>query len=168
MTNAVDLHFAETYRELRKLARLRLRAGRRDTLIDTTALVHESYLRLAAGGHPELKDRAHFLSYAGRAMRSVIVDLVRRRQAARHGGAALRVTFDPQIAGAMAGADEILRVHEALLDLAKLDPRMVQIVEMRYFAGMTETEVAGALSVAERTVRREWEKARLWLSQALS
>lgn len=165
----VDTHYELAYRELRSIARLRLRGGRRDTLIDTTALVHESYLRLAETGHLDLRDRVHFLGYAGQAMRSVIVDLVRRRQACRHGSAAPRVEIDPEIVcGTPPAEKEILRVHDALQDLAKVDPRMVRIVEMRYFAGMTEAEIAEALSITDRTVRREWEKARLWLAQALA
>lgn len=166
---AVDALYAETYRDLRRLAHVRLRASRRDTLLDTTVLVHESYLRLAAAGQLQLKDRAHFLRYAGRAMRSVIVDLVRKRQAACRGGSAAHVTLNTAIADSTMACDrEILRVHQALRDLSKVDPRMVQIVEMRYFAGMTEDEIAETLGIADRTVRREWEKARLWLSDALS
>lgn len=166
---AVDALFTDTYRELRKLARERLRGGRRDTLLNTTALVHESYLRLAGAGQLELKDRVHFIAYAGRAMRSVIVDFVRKRRSGRRGGDAGRVTLSTQIAGEIVTSeDEILRVHEALEELARFDPRMVQVVEMRYFAGMTEAETAAALSVTDRTVRREWEKARLWLAEALS
>ena len=167
--HTIDAHFEETYRELRKMARLRLRAGRPDTLIDTTALVHESYLRLAASGQLQLENRAHFLGYAGQAMRSVIVDLVRKRQSCRHGAAASRVSLNLEVIDVTPrGEDEILRVHEALQDLARLDLRMVRIVEMRYFAGMTEAEIAEALSITDRTVRREWEKARLWLAQILT
>lgn len=166
---AVDRLFAESYRDLRKLAHSRLGPGCRGALLGTTALVHESYLRLAAAGRLDLKDRAHLLFYAGRAMRSVIVDLARKRQAARHGGGAVCITLDPEVSTPAAGGDrEILRVHLALRDMERADPRLARIVEMKYFAGMTDAEIAEALSVGERTVRREWEKARLWLSQALS
>ena len=166
---ARDELFAETYRELRSLARSRLRGGPRDALLDTTSLVHESYLRLIACERLEVRDRVHFLNYAGSAMRSVIVDCVRKWRAARHGGESFRTTLSSQVGESLqANEDEILRVHEALEDLAKFDARMVQVVEMRYFAGMSETEIADALSISDRTVRREWEKARLWLAQALS
>jgi len=165
----VDTLFAETYRELRRVARARLCSDRRDTLLNTTALVHESYLRLAATGLLRVNDRSHFLCYAARAMRSVIVDLVRKRQTTRHAGAAERVTLTPEIADRNSShEEEILRLHDALQDLAKLDSRMVQIVEMRYFAGMSEAEIAKALSITDRTVRREWQKARLWLWQELA
>jgi RNA polymerase sigma factor (TIGR02999 family) len=163
-----DAFFAEAYRELRKLARIHLRAGGRTPVLNTTTLIHESYLRLAGAGRLELKDRAHFMCYAARAMRSVIVDVVRKRQASRHGGRVAHVTLDTELANGVSIAEnEILGIHDALDELGKLDARMARIVEMRYFAGMTEAEIAGALELTERTVRREWEKARLWLSAAL-
>lgn len=147
---------------------VRLRGGGRGTLLNTTALVHESYLRLMANGNLQLNDRAHFLCYAAQSMRSIIVDVVRKRQSERHGGLAARVALDSKIADGIGGGEsEILRVHETLNELGKLDARMAQIVEMRYFAGMTEAEIAEALSVTDRTVRCEWEKARLWLAAAL-
>ena len=165
---AFDALFAEVYDELRRLARIRLRARGRTPVLSTTTLVHESYLRLAGNGSLQLNDRAHFLSYAARAMRSVIIDLVRKRQASRHGGGAAHVTLDTRLANNVLVAErELLGVHDALDALATLDPRMVRIVEMRYFAGMTEVEIAAALGLTDRTVRREWEKARLWLASAL-
>jgi RNA polymerase sigma factor (TIGR02999 family) len=138
-------------------------------MLDTTALVHESYLRLAEGQRLQLNDRLHFLRYAGRAMRSVIVDFARRRQADRRGGGALHVSASPEIPDlAASGEEQIMRVDEALDQLARLDQRLAQVVEMRYFAGMTESEIARALGITERTVRRDWEKARLLLAQALT
>lgn len=168
-SQAADALFTATYQELRKLARVRLRSGGRDAVLDTTALVHESYLKLAEGRQVQLEDRLHFLRYAGRAMRSVIVDFARGRQADRRGGGAVHVPVTaetPDIASA--GEEQIVRVDEALEELAKLDQRLAQVVEMRYFAGMTEAEIAQSLGVAERTVRRDWEKARLLLAQALT
>jgi RNA polymerase sigma factor (TIGR02999 family) len=165
---AVDALFAEAYRELRKLARIRLRAGGRATPLNTTTLVHESYLRLAGAEGLQINDRAHFMGYAARAMRSVIVDLARKRQSARHGGQAAPLALDTELASNISvNETEILGIHEALDELERLDPRMARIVEMRYFAGMTETEIGEALALTDRTVRREWEKARLWLSVAL-
>jgi len=165
---AADALFAATYRELRRLARARLRSRGRDALLDTTSLVHESYLRLAAARNVEIKDRVHFMRYAGRVMRSVIVDLARRQVAGRRGGGAAHVPLTLLDAdGGVAGARQILGVHEALQDMARLDPRMTQVVEMRYFGGLSEPEIAEALEVTERTVRRDWQKARLWLAQAL-
>jgi len=165
---AADQLFAVTYRELRRLARARLRAGGRSTLLDTTSLVNESYLRFAMTRRVRLEDRVHFMRYAGRVMRSVIVDFARRRGARRRGGDTLHVHVTLRSCdGLGAGEKEVLRVHEALEGLAKLDARMAQVVEMRYFGGMSETEIAEALEVTDRTVRRDWEKARLWLAEAL-
>ncbi len=166
---ALRLVFDAAYNDLRGLARARLSKGARYPLLDTTSLVHESYLRFASAGQLRVEDRQHFLRYAGHVMRSVIVDFVRQRLTERRGGGAVHVTLNSQIGASIgAGEGEILRVHEALEELAQHDARMVQVVEMRYFAGMTETEIAAALGVTERTVRRDWEKARLLLAQALS
>jgi RNA polymerase sigma factor (TIGR02999 family) len=164
---AADALFAATYRALQRLARVRLRAGGR-ALLDTTSLVHESYLRLAAGRHVGIQDRVHFMRYAGRVMRSVIVDLVRRHVSSRRGGGAAHVPLTLRAPdGGATGARQILAVHEALDDMARLDPRMSQVVEMRYFGGLSEPEIAEVLDVTERTVRRDWQKARLWLAEAL-
>jgi RNA polymerase sigma factor (TIGR02999 family) len=166
--DAADALFAATYADLRKLARTRLRAGGRNTFLDTTSLVHESYLRFARAGQLQLQDRLHFMRWAGRVMRSVIVDFVRHRKAGRRGAGIDHVTLTTQIgAAAPGGADEILRVHEALEEMASFNARMAQVVEMRYFGGMTEPEIAEALGITDRTVRRDWEKARLLLREAL-
>ena len=160
--------FDATYDDLRALARMRLRVQRGGALLDTTALVHESFLRFANAGRLRIQDRQHFMRFASKVMRAVVVDHVRECVAARRGGGAVHVTLTTQIGHAAAdGATEILRVHEALEELAALDERMSQVVEMRYFAGMTETEIAEALEVTERTVRRYWEKARLLLLDSL-
>jgi len=165
---ALDALFATAYRELRTLARARLRTGGRNTLLDTTALVHESYLRLSKASDVQFPDRARFLGYAGQVMRSIIVDFARQRLTDRRGGDAAHLTFTVQLAdGAVAGEAEILRVHEALDELAKVDERMAKVVEMRYFGGLTEIEIAEALGVTDRTVRRDWEHARLFLAEAL-
>jgi len=165
---AADSLFGATYADLHKLARTRLRAGGRNTFLDTSSLVHESYLRFAGAGRLAIEDRVHFMRWAGRVMRSVIVDFARKRQADRRGGGAARLTLTTAIASEIrSGEMEILRVHEALESIATLDPRMAQVVEMRYFAGMTEPEIAEALGVTDRTVRRDWEKARLLLREAL-
>jgi|SRR5215831_8342408 len=160
--------FDATYDDLRALARARLRTQRSGGLLNTTALVHESFMRFAHAGQLKIQDRQHFMRFAGKVMRSVIVDHVRECVAARRGGGAVHVTLTTQLGPpASDGAMEILRVHDALEELAALDERMSQVVEMRYFAGMTETEIAAALGVTERTVRRYWEKARLLLLEAL-
>lgn len=160
--------FDLAYEDLRVLARMRLRRTDRGLMLDTTSLVHESFLRFANAGAIELADRQHFLRYAAAVMRSVIVDLARQASANRRGGDVAHVTLDTHIGAEMpSGANEILGIHEALEELGRCDARLVQVVEMRYFAGMTEAEIAEALGLAERTVRRDWEKARVILAQAL-
>jgi RNA polymerase sigma factor (TIGR02999 family) len=161
--------FNQLYGELQKLARIRLARGGRNTLLDTCALVNETYIRLAQAGGFEPEDRGRYLAYASQAMRSVIVDFVRARRAARRGGGAAHITLNTEITEKVSsGAEEILRVHEALDELAGIDERVVTVVEMRYFAGLTEQEVAEALGLSDRTVRRVWEKARLMLAAALA
>jgi len=156
------------YTELRRLARARLARGGRYTLLDTTALVHESFLRLQRAGDFPLNDSEHFLAYATKTMRSVVVDYARRRKAERHGGAASHTTLNTGRSEELAASDdEVLEVHEALEVLAEVDPRLVQVVEMRYFGGLNDVEVGRALGVTDRTVRRDWERARLLLAGLL-
>ena len=166
---ALKVVFDATYDELRTLARARLRRSARSTLLDTTSLVHEAYLRFADSGRLNIGDRAHFLRYASHVMRSVIVDFVRERRAERRGGDAPHITLNSELRDGASAADEdeILGVHEALEELARVDARLVQVVEMRYFAGMTEAEIGTALGINDRTVRRDWQKARLLLADAL-
>ena len=165
---AIDAIFALTYRELRQMAHQRLHRSNRVTSLDTTALVHECYLRLVRLGQLQTRDRAHFLGYAARVTRSIVVDFVRRRLAKRRGGDELRVTLGTDIRDSTAVSEEqIMQVDEALQELASLDPRLVQVVEMRYFAGFTVEQIAESRGVTTRTVRRDWEKARLLLYAAL-
>lgn len=166
--HAADQVVTLMYTELRHLARGRLRRAGDLTLLDTTSLVHESWLRLARGTGMDFADRRCFLAYAAQVMRSIIVDLLRSRQAERHGGGASHVTLDTQVADSVARhEDEVLYVHEALDELAASEPRLAQVVQMRYFGGLTEAEIADCLGVTERTVQRDWRKARLYLSLAL-
>ena len=166
--SAVDAYFPMFHAELRRLARARLAAGGRHTYLNTNALINESFLRIQAASGTEFKSAEHFLAYAATTMRSVIVDFVRRRNADWRGGGAQHVTLDTE-AGEVLGAsnEEILEVHDALQKLAQVEPRLVQIVEMRYFAGLTDEETARALNLSVRTVGRDWEKARLLLAGML-
>jgi RNA polymerase sigma factor (TIGR02999 family) len=165
---AQDALFSAAYSELRKLARSRLHDGGRNTCLDTTALVHESYLRFIQHGQLRNEDRRAFFSYASRVMRSVIIDSVRERQAQCRGGDLDRLTLNTQLAeGLPSGEDELLRVNEAIDALAQKEPRLAKVVEMRYFGGYTEQEIAQALDLTERTVRRDWDKARLMLMAML-
>jgi RNA polymerase sigma factor (TIGR02999 family) len=161
---ARDALFAAAYPELRRLAHSRLRDGGRNTLLETTALVHESYLRFLNSGRLRMEDRKAFFGYASKVMRSVIIDAVRERQAERRGGALADLTLDTQHAAQLpAGEAEILHVHEVLQALEQVEPRLAAVVEMRYFGGYTDAEIAESLELTARTVRRDWDKARLLL-----
>ena len=167
-TAARDSLFALLYEDLSKLARARLRRTEPITLLNTTALVHESYLRFLNARRLEFSDRGRFFGYAASVMRSVVVDEVRKRRAERRGGSAEHVELDTDVAdSAQQDDDQIIRVHDALDELSALDPRLAHVVEMRYFAGLTEQEIAEALGITERTVRRDWDKARTLLFSAL-
>jgi RNA polymerase sigma factor (TIGR02999 family) len=156
------------YDELRRLSRARLAGSGHHTFLNTTALVHECFLRLEKAGRLELKERDHFLAYAATTMRSIVIDYLRRRHAKRRGGDAVRITLDVGPAAELGASDEeILQVHEALEKLAKVDERLVRVVEMRYFLGLTDAEVAAALGLTDRAVRHNWEKARLLLAEML-
>ncbi len=157
--------FSLLYPDLRKLAHSRLRRSKSCTLLDTTGLVHEAYLRLHRAGYVRIGDRSHFLAYAAKVIRSVVVDFVRRRGGAQRDDSDPSALPDPSTLPE--GEREILRVNEALQELGAVSDRLARVVEMRYFAGMTEVEIAEALSLTERTVRRDWEKARMFLSAAL-
>jgi RNA polymerase sigma factor (TIGR02999 family) len=160
--------FEATYQELRRLARSRLRDGGRNTVLETTSLVHEAYLRFLRAGEVQFDDRRAFFAYAARVMRSVIVDSVRERVAERRGGGAPELTLSTELVDNLDGGEQaILKVDEALEVLAKANERLAQVVEMRYYGGYGEREIAETLGVTERTVQRDWEKARLILSEAL-
>ena len=136
------------------------------TLLDTTSLVNESYLRFQKSGAVALQDRSQFIAYAAHVMRSVVVDVIRKRRSERRGGAP-HVELDEEQVAPDPRENEILRVHESLEELGAIDARLVQLVEMRFFAGMTENEIAEALGLGLRTVARDWEKARLFLHASL-
>jgi RNA polymerase sigma factor (TIGR02999 family) len=166
--SALDRVLATLYRELHGMARRQLGGQPQGHTLDTTALVHEAYLKLAGRAEAEFEDRAHFFAYAASAMRSVVVDYARQRMAVKRGGDLHRVTDLPEDAGGGMRLDEdMLGLDVALNKLHDLDPRLAQVVEMRYFAGLSETEIAGLLKRSERSVRRDWQKARMFLLAAL-
>jgi RNA polymerase sigma factor (TIGR02999 family) len=161
---ARDALFEAAYQELRRLAHFRLHGGGRDTVLDTTALVHESYLRLVQTGELEFEDRRAFFGYASQVMRSVIVDSARARLAERRGGDLQKLTLSTDLAQGLAQDDEgIVQVHEALQELERADARAAQMVEMRYFGGYSDKEIAETLDITERTVQRDWEKGKMLL-----
>jgi RNA polymerase sigma factor (TIGR02999 family) len=167
---ALDQVFAVLYPELRKIARARLRAQGSVAHLDTTALVHESFLRLVDAAELVLNDRKHFFTYAAKTMRNIIIDFAREQLAERRGGGHAPLQLDTVLANEVAnlqGDASLIRINDALLALEAVDPELAQVVEMRYFAGYSEVEVAGLLGSSERTVRRQWEKARAFLLATL-
>ena len=160
---ALDRLLPVVYSDLRAVAEREMRRESPGHTLQPTALVHEAYLRLG-GAAGSAADRTHFLAIAARAMRQVLVDHARRRGAAKRGGGAPPVTLTDGIGGGPCDAEEILALDRAL---EALDPRQRQVVECRFFAGMEESEIASALGLSERTVRRDWAKARAWLYREL-
>jgi len=164
---ALDKLMPVLYEELRRLAKRHMLRQSPGHTLQTTDLVNQAYLRLVHVQGAQWKDRLHFLSVASRAMRSVLVDHARRRRYAKRGGARVRVSLeDAAIVSEQPGA-EVIAVHEALNRLALLDQRKSQIVELRYFGGLTIEETAEVLGISRETVNREWNKARAWLYDAL-
>ena len=163
---AFDQLLPLVYHELRRAARRELSARPSDTL-STTALVHELYLKFSRAQRADWRNRSHFLSVAAVAMRHILVDRARRRTADKRGGPQRQVTLEDNLIGTDTQAESLLELHEALDQLALIDERLARVVECRFFGGMTEQETAEALGVTERTIRRDWIKARGLLYQAL-
>jgi RNA polymerase sigma factor (TIGR02999 family) len=167
---ALDQVFESLYPDLRRVARSRLHQQGRADAMNTTTLVHESFMRLVNAHGLRLEDRHHFFAYAAKTMRNVIIDAARAHQAERRGGGAEHVTLgaeEAQQATDSGAGDELLRVNDALQALDSIDPELAEVVEMRYFGGYSEAEIADCQGVTERTVRRRWDKARAWLYAAL-
>jgi RNA polymerase sigma factor (TIGR02999 family) len=159
----LDQAFAAFYPELKKIAHARLRGSGLNGSIQTTALVHDSYVKLASSPGIEVGDRLQFFAYSSRVLRSIVVDLVREQRALRRGGDADIVTLDTAAGEGMPPSVDVETVDDALRDLEKLDATLARLVEMRFFGGMTEDEIAEALGVSVRTVSRDWKKARALL-----
>ncbi len=168
--DAADRAYSVLYPELLKIARARLRVHRANTLLDTQALVHESFMRFVAADKLGIDDRKHFFAYAAKTMRNIVVDFARRRRAERRGGDAERVTLNTDFIHRLAqGAADasVLDVDSALRELDSLEPELAEVVEMRYFGGYSDPEIAAALGITDRTVRRRWMKARAFILASL-
>ncbi len=155
------------YEELRRLAHHQMAGQRSDHTLQTTALVNEAYLRLADQTNPNWQDRAHFFAVAARAMRQIVVDYARSYQSQKRGGGALKIELDEAALVSPGEAKEIVELHEALEELATLDSRKAEVVELKYFGGLNYDEIAEVLKVSKITVRRDWEFARAWLHREL-
>lgn len=165
-SNAIDRLVDALYPDLRRIARAQLRRLRPGRTLDTTSLVHEAYVKMV--GADDFVDRAHFLAASARAMRHILVNAARRKLTEKHGGGHPPESLEGrELGGQRAQYEEILDVGEALEELRKIDERLCRVVECRFYAGMTEEETAVALAVSDRTVRRDWLRARAWLKQEL-
>lgn len=155
------------YDELRRIAHHYMAGARPDHTLQTTALVNEAYLRLADQTHPNWQDRAHFFAVAARAMRQILVNYAMSCNAQKRGGGARKIELDEAALVADAQSKEVVELNEALDRLGALDPRKAQVVELRYFGGMNQAEIAEALGISTVTVRREWRFAKAWLHNEL-
>lgn len=155
------------YPELLAIARRELRRLHDAATLDTRGVLHEAFLRLVSQDKASWDDRAQFLAAASGTMRRVVIDHVRHRHAAKRGGGRTPVTLDDELAGSGPSDETLVALDDALTELARFSPRLALVVECRYFGGMTEVETADALHVTERTIRRDWTKARGWLQCVL-
>ena len=165
---AADQLFEVVYGELRRLAAGLMRGERADHTLQSTALVHEAYLRLVDDSRVHWQNRAHFFGTAARAMRQILVDFARKRAADKRGGGWQKVTFDDALGLEDASAAELLDLEEALRRLAEHDERMARIVELRVFGGLTAKEVAHVVGLSRQTVQDDWRVAKMWLRHQLA
>ncbi len=165
---ALDALVPLVYDELRRLAHHYLRQERSDHILQSTALVHEAYLRLAGQHPPEWQNRAHFFGIAARIMRQILVEHARGRDAAKRGGQACRLTLDAAIALPTQLDVDVVELDKALTGLAELDPQQSRIVELRFFGGLTIEDTSEVLGISPATVKRDWVTARAWLFRAMT
>lgn len=156
------------YDELKRQARYLMSRERADHTLQPTALVHEAYLKLGSGAGIIWQNRAHFYGFASHVMRQILVDHARHHAAAKRGSNPVRVSTDDIDLPSYERADSIVAIDEVLDRLALIDERQARIVEMRFFAGMTNAEIGETLDISERTVSREWQTAKIWLYRELN
>lgn len=165
---AIDRVVPLVYKELREIAHRHLSQRRDGATLDTSALVNEAYLKLVDQSHVQLNDRVHFLSVAAVAMRHILTDRAKARRSIKRGGDQCRVTLDESTISVDDAPDALLQITDALDRVAMIDPRLARIVEYRFFGGLTNEEIATALGITERTVERDWIKARMLLREMLA
>ena len=162
--NSLDQLFSLVYQELHGLAQ-QVRIGRKSDTVNTTALVHEVYIKLL--GHGNWENRLHFMRTAAKAMRQILIGQARQKVAQKRGGDKLNITFEEAFYDQPVNAENVLALNEAIDQLQQLDPRMAQVVECRYFAGLSIEETAEALEISSRTVKRDWRTAKAFLADAM-
>jgi len=165
---SIDRLVPYVYDELRQIAHRQLMRVRSGQTYCTTELVHEAYLRLVDQTRASWQDRLHFLAASARAMRHILIDYARRSGRIKRGGGQIRITLDESMISGGDRAQVFIALDKALNQLAMLSPRLAQVVELRFFGGMNEGEMAELLGMSERTVRRDWRKAKAWLADALA
>lgn len=165
---ALDELMPLVHRELKRIARNFMRRQHAGHTLQTTALVNEAFVRLVDSDKVNWQDRSHFFAISARLMRRVLVDAARRKNSAKRGGERVQVTLEEDARSAQADQVDVVEIDEALERLAKLNQRQCQIVELRYFGGLTEDEIAETLNISARTVRRDWNLARAWLYRELN
>jgi RNA polymerase sigma factor (TIGR02999 family) len=165
--SALDELYPLVYDELHRLARRYMSRERKDHTLQTTALINEAYVRLVDQKNVHWANRSHFFAISAQIMRRILIDHARRHAYAKRGGGAQQVSLDEAAAVTRGIGSEMIRLDEALKTLAEMDPRRSQVVELRYFGGLNNEEIAGVLHVSENTVTRDWNMARAWLYQQL-
>jgi RNA polymerase sigma factor (TIGR02999 family) len=158
--------FADLYRELHRLAARQLRRNAGSTLGATT-LLHEAYMDMSSRAR-DFPDRAHFFAYAARAMRGLVIDYARQRRAQKRGGQYHLTAIDTQVAEAVPATEDMEAISDALEELERIDPPLAELVDLKFFCGFTFTEIAQQRGVSERTVQRDWQKARMFLHHVLA
>jgi RNA polymerase sigma-70 factor (ECF subfamily) len=165
---ALNKLYPLVYDELHRMANHYMKRERQDHTLQTTALIHEAYVRLVDQKNVHWANRAHFFAISAQIMRRILIDHARRHAYGKHGGGAQKVSLDETAIVASNPASDMLLLDEALNRLAEMDPRRGQVVELRYFGGLNNEEIAGVLKISENTVTRDWNMARAWLYQELS
>jgi len=166
--SALDELYPLVYDELHRLARRYMSRERKDHTLQTTALINEAYVRMVDQKNVNWANRSHFFAISAQIMRRILIDHARRNAYAKRGGGAQQISLEEVAALVPEQGRELMRLDEALKSLAEQDPRRSQVVELRYFGGLNNEEIAGVLQVSENTVTRDWNMARAWLYQQLS
>jgi len=166
--SATEALFTALYSELHRLARQQLARGGRGITLGVTTLLHEAYLDMAGRSGTEFPDRARFMGYAARVMRALIIDHVRNRQAQKRGGQFELISLANGLVDSSADERELTQISEALDKLAEVDPELAEVVDLKFFCGFSIVEIAAMRNLSERTVKRKWQKARIYLHRELN